>query len=376
MKFSLKKELLPPPPGFTLIELLVVIAIIGLLSTLAVVALGTARLKSRDARRVEDLKQIQTALELYAGDNNGVYPPTSSASLGDSTHACLNNLGFQPTGCTGTVYMANIPKDPKGGYYAYSGTTNDYSVKSNLEGAVNAISGTVCVTSNQGVSTCPCPSTVVYSGQTYTTVLIGSQCWFRQNLNVYDVILADGSTAPSDNTKIEKWCWGNNQVNNGSSGCDTGSSPGEGGLYTWAEANQLPTTCDTGSCSVPANNQGICPSGWHIPSDQEFQALEIFLGMSPATANTTGDRGTQGLQLSSSTMFGTGTNSSGFTALLGGERWTTGTFNDRTTITHFWLSSENSFNTGWSRFVASYQSAINRGGWDKRFGFSVRCVMN
>ena len=51
--------------GFTLIELLVVIAIIGLLSTLAVVALNNARMKSRDAKRVSDVKQIQTALELY-----------------------------------------------------------------------------------------------------------------------------------------------------------------------------------------------------------------------------------------------------------------------------------------------------------------------
>lgn len=65
--------------GFTLIELLVVVAIIGLLSTLSIVALNTARAKARDARRVSDIKQIQTALELYYNDKAGY--PTSTVSL-------------------------------------------------------------------------------------------------------------------------------------------------------------------------------------------------------------------------------------------------------------------------------------------------------
>ncbi len=81
--------------GFTLIELLVVIAIIGLLSTLAVVALNNARMKSRDAKRVSDVKQIQTALELYYNDQNA-YP----ASLGTSIAA------------GGVTYMASVPTNP------------------------------------------------------------------------------------------------------------------------------------------------------------------------------------------------------------------------------------------------------------------------
>ena len=66
--------------GFTLIELLVVIAIIGLLATLSVIALNTARVKARDARRVSDVKQIQTALEMYF-DASSTYPAATNTAL-------------------------------------------------------------------------------------------------------------------------------------------------------------------------------------------------------------------------------------------------------------------------------------------------------
>jgi len=62
--------------GFTLIELLVVIAIIGILSSVVLASLNSARKKSRDARRVSDVKQMQLALELYF-DSNGGYPSTT-----------------------------------------------------------------------------------------------------------------------------------------------------------------------------------------------------------------------------------------------------------------------------------------------------------
>ncbi|MDD5031955.1 MAG: type II secretion system protein [Patescibacteria group bacterium] len=84
--------------GFTLIELLVVIAIIGLLSTLAVVALNNARQKSRDAKRVSDIKQVQTALELYYNDANS-YPAALTWSTGSIAYS-------------GTTYMSVLPSNP------------------------------------------------------------------------------------------------------------------------------------------------------------------------------------------------------------------------------------------------------------------------
>ena len=89
--------------GFTLIELLVVIAIIGLLATLAVVALNSARQKSRDAKRISDIKQIQTALELFYNDENG-YPDGTSA--GEEMTAGTDLAG------TSETYMAVIPTAP------------------------------------------------------------------------------------------------------------------------------------------------------------------------------------------------------------------------------------------------------------------------
>ncbi|HPW05776.1 MAG TPA: prepilin-type N-terminal cleavage/methylation domain-containing protein, partial [bacterium] len=78
--------------GFTLIELLVVIAIIGLLSTMSVLALNSARARARDAKRIADIKQIQTALEMYYNDNN-TYPEAAVAT----TTALVPYLKTWPT---------------------------------------------------------------------------------------------------------------------------------------------------------------------------------------------------------------------------------------------------------------------------------------
>jgi len=120
--------------GFTLIELLVVIAIIGLLATVVLVSLNTAREKARDAKRKSDINQLQLALQLYYDDNN-VYPGESwcDSSVGSCGHSCPcsdNNWTSGSTFYTALVgggYIANLPVDPTNNsnyYYNYEPDCN------------------------------------------------------------------------------------------------------------------------------------------------------------------------------------------------------------------------------------------------------------
>ncbi|MDD4412367.1 MAG: DUF1566 domain-containing protein [Patescibacteria group bacterium] len=115
--------------GFTLIELLVVIVIIGILATLTTVGLSTARVKARDAKRISDIKQMQTALELYYNEEN-TYPPTSALDVGKAL------VGTQ----SGKTFMGKIPAGPNTGEtytYAQINSGTSYTLSYVLEKPVN-----------------------------------------------------------------------------------------------------------------------------------------------------------------------------------------------------------------------------------------------
>ncbi|MFH0854203.1 MAG: prepilin-type N-terminal cleavage/methylation domain-containing protein [bacterium] len=144
--------------GFTLIELLVVIAIIGLLSTLAVVSLNSARAKSRDAKRVADVKQLQTALELHFNDK-GAYPSENAVlTLGAGEGSTLSADAGWDDVPVGTKYMSKVPAGPSVGATAYpytygvsDGTT--YCISFDLEAAMTSLGATTdCKAEPAGMS--------------------------------------------------------------------------------------------------------------------------------------------------------------------------------------------------------------------------------
>lgn len=153
MKKSLKLH-----RGFTLIELLVVISIIGLLSTLAVVSFGNARKKSRDSKRVSDMKQIQTALELYFGDVES-YPSGANKAMGQTGAKTLSQTnGFSDT-AAGTKYM-DVPRNPTpvasgcntDYIYNQTGSGSGYTLEFCLEAATGELGAGTHTASPSGIS--------------------------------------------------------------------------------------------------------------------------------------------------------------------------------------------------------------------------------
>ncbi|MFH1461149.1 MAG: type II secretion system protein [Patescibacteria group bacterium] len=109
--------------GFTLIELLVVIAIIGILATIVLVSLNSARAKARDTRRASDLHQLALALEMYYDANT---------STGYPAQTCGTIPAVLATG----GYISAIPIDPGTGIYQYGGSVSDYVLRAVMEESV------------------------------------------------------------------------------------------------------------------------------------------------------------------------------------------------------------------------------------------------
>ena len=167
-------------------------------------------------------------------------------------------------------------------------------------------------------------------GQSYKTVEIGSQWWMAENLNFY--------------SNSGSWYYDNDSVTNAET---------YGRLYIWETA------------------ENVCPAGWHLPTDSEWKSLEMHLEMTLLQADNTGWRGTdQGVQLSID-------GNSHFEALPAGYRFYTGAFYDLGTSAYFWNSTEASTGFAWCRYITPDKyTGVNRSGFLKESGFSVRCVQD
>jgi len=164
-------------------------------------------------------------------------------------------------------------------------------------------------------------------GQTYVTVEIGTQTWFAENLNY--------STSSS-------WCYENN-----SSNCVV-----YGRLYTWSEALT------------------VCPNGWHLPSDDEWQILVDYLGGNSVAGGKLKEAGYTHWNSPNAGA----TNSSGFTALPGGIRSDIGGWHQINTQGRWWTSTGFSSQMAWRNTLSYNLESVSRFTENKGYGLSIRCI--
>jgi uncharacterized protein (TIGR02145 family) len=187
----------------------------------------------------------------------------------------------------------------------------------------------------------------------YPSVLIGAQYWMEKNLEVTTYRNGDPIPYVTDATAwaaltTGAWCYYNNDPANGSL---------YGKLYNWYAVN---------------DPRGLCPTGWNVPTDQDWTTLSNNLG---GTAVAGGKMKVAGTTRWTDPNTGAD-NSSGFAGLPGGTRNDAGTFRFVGTSGSWWSSTEDDTTLAWYRGMGYNSGSIGRGGNGKPSGFSVRCLMD
>jgi len=190
-------------------------------------------------------------------------------------------------------------------------------------------------------------------GNVYKTITIGKQVWMSENLKTTkyrngDVIGTTGTSSQDIRLTVSpkyQWAYNGKESN----------SDIYGRLYTWFAAT---------------DSRGVCPVGWHVPTDAEWSTLITFLG---------GEIFAYGKLKESDEIhwlkYDTGTNETGFTALPGGLRNSRGPFDDLGTNGYWWSSSEGGTSEGWCQIMSNTPGSLNKNLFLKRNGLSIRCLM-
>ena len=228
--------------------------------------------------------------------------------------------------------------------------------------------------SDWGVVDCPdppgfaCGDTVFFDNYAYGTLLIGDQCWFSENLRTEGY--SNGDAIPAGLT-ASQW---------------TSTTAGASAVFGLGGGNcfeDSPTfdPCDDGAQALAVygrlynwyavdDERGLCPAGWHVPTDEEWTQLEDQI-------TSEGFDGTEGLALKTTSgwyQFGNGTDDFGFSAPPSGYRWSiNGAFFVAGLGAQFWSSTPNG-NNAWTRGLGANGDYISRDNWNQSYGLAVRCL--
>jgi uncharacterized protein (TIGR02145 family) len=293
------------------------------------------------------------------GDN---FTITGIGATTNTTTTAINNvkLGDQFTnhynGIVGGVHNTTNTNDAT--YYLKTSYTSGESFNNNSTCLTKPISTSACV-----------GTTITVGSNTYSITNINGQCWMVQNL----IELPNGvpiNTSQVLNGNSDLGYYGFYNTTSSSIWATTEPAANEGLIYQWSAAMLGATT---------ERAKGICPTGWHIPSECEWAYLEHGLGLSLTNQAATGESrgnattdGNVGSKLSNNVS--QGTNSSGFTALLSGRLQ--GSFMVRGGNFNFWTSttSATDVTSGLTCGLKSNLTSTTRSFDNKRVGFSVRCL--
>lgn len=209
-------------------------------------------------------------------------------------------------------------------------------------------------------------------GNVYHAIMIGSQLWMAENLKYLPSVVGSGT---SSNTVPYYYVYGYD----GTIVADAKATANYGiygVLYNWSAAMAVSAS----SSANPSGIQGVCPTGWHLPSDAEWKQLEIYLDMSQEDANNTGWRGTdEGGKLKEigTTHWNSpnagATNETGFTALPGGALGS-GSFSNIGNYGRWWSATQDYPDYALYRGISYNGSLVYRGDQNKWVGVSVRCI--
>jgi uncharacterized protein (TIGR02145 family) len=204
-------------------------------------------------------------------------------------------------------------------------------------------------------------------GNVYKTIQIGTQTWMAEDLKATKysdgtvIQLTSGTSAwEALATTSKSYCYYNDNANSTSS---------FGALYTWAAA----MNGSASSTTNPSGVQGVCPAGWHLPSDVEWTTLSNYLGGENVTGGKMKEAGTSHWY---DPNIGA-TNESGFTALPGGSRFGYGLCYGNAFFGYWWSSTEYSTENAWIIGLSTYGNEFSKYyGYEKKSGYSIRCLKN
>ena len=233
-----------------------------------------------------------------------------------------------------------------------------YIADVNLDGICNILD--IIITINWILDGLPEPDVecIDIDGNSYGTVWIGDQLWMAENLKVTHYNNGDSITHIASEEE-----WGSmDQGQYGVYDDEPENADILGNLYNWA---------------ATGDSRGICPEGWHMPSNDEYAILINFLGGESVAGGKMKEAGLEHWNYYSNQISQEATNESGFTGLPAGHRNTnTGDYIYMGSYGYFWSSTENGDELAWRVYLFDYSSGVGQDTFGKPNGFSVRCVVD